>query len=107
MCVATDNISEAMQSHKRALLPSGMWGHYATSRKVAGSISDEVIGFFNWPTPSSRTMALGLTEPLTEMSTRNLPGVKGGRQVRQTTSQLSVSLHILLEGELYLLTSGV
>jgi hypothetical protein len=53
--------------------------HYAASRKVAGSIPDEVIGFFNWPAsnPSSRTMALGSTQPLTEMSTRNLPGGKG------------------------------
>jgi hypothetical protein len=33
--------------------------------------------FFNWPNPSSRTMALGWTLPLTEMSTRNLPGGKG------------------------------
>jgi hypothetical protein len=49
----------------------------ATSRKVAGSIPDEVIGFFNWPNPSSRTMALGSTQPLTEMSTKNLPGGKG------------------------------
>jgi hypothetical protein len=31
--------------------------------------------FFNLPTPSSRTMALGLTQPLTEMSTRNFPEV--------------------------------
>jgi hypothetical protein len=54
-----------------------MRGHYATSRKVAGSILDEVIGFFNLPNPSSRTMALGSTQPLTEMSTRNLTGVKG------------------------------
>jgi hypothetical protein len=45
--------------------------------KVTGSIPDEVIGFFNWPNPSSRIMALGLTQPLTEMSTRNLPGSKG------------------------------
>jgi hypothetical protein len=37
----------------------------------------EVIGFFNWPNPSSRTMALGSTQPLMEMSTRNLPGGKG------------------------------
>jgi hypothetical protein len=43
-------------------------------RKVAGSIPDEVIGFFNWPNPSSRNMALGSTQPLTEMSTKNLPG---------------------------------
>jgi hypothetical protein len=53
--------------------------HYATSRKVTGSIPDEVIRFFNWPNSSSRTMALGSTQPLTEMSTRNLPGGKGRR----------------------------
>jgi hypothetical protein len=29
---------------------------------VAGSISDEAIGFFNWPNPSSRTMAPGSTQ---------------------------------------------
>jgi hypothetical protein len=51
-------------------------GHYATSLKVAGSIPDEVIGFFNWPTPSSRTMTLESTQPLTEMSTKNLSGGK-------------------------------
>jgi hypothetical protein len=33
--------------------------------------------FFNLPNPSSRTMALGSTQPLTEMSTRKLPGDKG------------------------------
>jgi hypothetical protein len=32
--------------------------------------------FFNLLNPSSRNMALGSTQPLTEMSTRNLPGVK-------------------------------
>jgi hypothetical protein len=41
-----------------------------------GSIPDEV-DFFNLPNPSSRTMALGSTQPLTETSTRNLPGGKG------------------------------
>jgi hypothetical protein len=51
--------------------------HYATSWKVAGSIPDEVIGFFNLSNPSSHTMVLGSTQPLTEMSTRNLPGHKG------------------------------
>jgi hypothetical protein len=45
----------------------------ATSRKVAGSIPDQVIGFFNWPNSSSRIVALGSTQPLTEMSTRKLP----------------------------------
>jgi hypothetical protein len=43
--------------------------HYATNRKVAGSISDGVIGIFHWHYPSGRTIALGLT--LTEMNTRD------------------------------------
>jgi hypothetical protein len=47
------------------------------------SIPDEVNGFFDWPNPSSRTMTLGSTQPLTEMSTRNLPGDKG-RSARKT-----------------------
>jgi hypothetical protein len=50
---------------------------YATSRKVAGSIPNEVTGFFNRPNSSSRTMALGSTQPLTEICTRNLPRGKG------------------------------
>jgi hypothetical protein len=32
--------------------------------------------FFNLPNPSNRAMALGSTQPLTERSTRNLPGVQ-------------------------------
>jgi hypothetical protein len=47
-----------------------------TSRKVAVSSPDEVV-FFNLPNPSSCTKALGWTQPLTEMSSRNLPGGKG------------------------------
>jgi hypothetical protein len=39
----------------------------------SGSIPDEVIGFFNWPNTSSRPMALGSTQPLRELSTRNIP----------------------------------
>jgi hypothetical protein len=46
--------------------------HYATSRKVAASIPDGVIGICNWHNPSDRTKALGSTQPLTEMSTRNI-----------------------------------
>jgi hypothetical protein len=64
---------------------------HATSREVADLIPDEVIRFFNCPNHSSHSMALGLTQPLTEMSTRNLPGVKGGRHVRLTTLPPSVS----------------
>jgi len=43
-----------------------------TSRKVVGSIPDGFIGIFHWHNPSGRTMALTLTQPLTEMSTRNI-----------------------------------
>jgi hypothetical protein len=35
------------------------------------------LDFFNGPNPSSRTMALWSTQPLTEMSTRNLSRSKG------------------------------
>jgi hypothetical protein len=47
---------------------------------------------FSRPNLSSSTMALGSTQPLTEMSTRNLPGrVKGGQCIRlMTTSPPSV-----------------
>jgi hypothetical protein len=34
------------------------------------------VDFFNLPNPFSSTMALGSTQPLTKMSTRNLPGGK-------------------------------
>jgi hypothetical protein len=51
--------------------------HYDTNRKHTGSIPDEIIGYFNWPNPSSRTVAMGSTQPLTEMIARNLPGDKG------------------------------
>ena len=44
----------------------------ATSRKVAGSIHDDVIRNFNWHNPSGRTMALVSTQSLTEMNTRNI-----------------------------------
>jgi hypothetical protein len=32
------------------------------------------LDFFNLPNPSSLIMALDLTQPLAEMSTRNFPG---------------------------------
>jgi hypothetical protein len=38
---------------------------------VAGSIPGGFIGIFLGHNPSGHTMALGLTQPLTEMSTRN------------------------------------
>jgi hypothetical protein len=47
------------------------WLRYcATNQKVAGSIPDGVMEFFIDIYPSDRTMALGSTQPLTEMSTK-------------------------------------
>jgi hypothetical protein len=42
-----------------------------TNEKVAGSIPD-VIGIFHLHNLSNRTMALGSTQSLTEISTRNI-----------------------------------
>jgi hypothetical protein len=65
----------------------------------AGRSQDRVlmrwIFFSNLPNPSGCTMALGSTQPLTEMSTRNLEketwGVKGSRHGGLTTLLPSVS----------------
>ena len=58
-----------------AKIGSMRWG--ATSRKVASSILSGVIGIFHWHNPSGRTVTLESTQPLTEMSTRNISwGVK-------------------------------
>jgi hypothetical protein len=43
----------------------------------AGRSRDQVPMRCFFSNPSSRTMALGSTQPLTEMSTRNLPCGKG------------------------------
>ena len=49
------------------------WLRYCvTNRKVAGSIPDGVIGIFHLHNPSDRTMALGSTQPLTEISTSSI-----------------------------------
>jgi hypothetical protein len=45
------------------------------SQKVVSSFPNEVIDFFfSLRNPSSGNMTPGLTQPLTEMGTRNLPG---------------------------------
>ena len=72
--------------------------HYATNRQVAGSISDDVIGIFQWHNPSGRTMALGSTQPLTEMSTRCISWVLG-RPVRKADNLTTIlcRCHEILE----------
>jgi hypothetical protein len=49
------------------------------------------VDFFNLPNTSIRTIALGSTQPLTEMSNRKISGVKGGRRVGLTTLPPTVS----------------
>jgi hypothetical protein len=87
------------------------WGTMLQAARVTGLIPDDVIEFLNWPNPSSRTMALGSTQPLTEMSTENLPGDKGRsargadnltadclENVGASTSHNPMGLHGLLQG---------
>ena len=50
-----------------------------------GFDSQCIIGIFHWHNPSGRTVAPGLTQPLIEMSTRNISwGVRGGKGGRCT-----------------------
>jgi hypothetical protein len=65
--------------------------HYATSRKVAGLIPDEVIGFFSGPNPSSRIWP-SVDSVSKRNGTRKFPGgLKGGRRVTLTPLPSSVS----------------
>jgi len=77
--------------------------HCATSRKVAGSIPHGVIWIFHWHNPSGRTVALGSTQLLTEMSTRNISwGVKAAGAWGWQPCHLHVS-SVLKSGSLNLL----
>jgi hypothetical protein len=51
---------------------AGGWGTATKSRKFAGLIPHGVTGIFQWRNASDRTLTLGLSQPLTEMSTKNL-----------------------------------
>jgi hypothetical protein len=53
------------------------WGIMLQAERSRFGFPIRSLGFFDWPNLSSRIMALGWTQPLTEMSTRNLPGGKG------------------------------
>jgi hypothetical protein len=62
--------------------------HSTSNRKVAGLIPDGFIGIFHWYNPSGRTIALGSTQPLTEISKgkviqlQGLIGPEGSRRLR-------------------------
>jgi hypothetical protein len=55
-------------------------------------VFNEVIGFFSLPNPSF-TMALGLIQPVTEVSTRNPrnPPMSGQSRIHVTTDNQSAS----------------
>jgi hypothetical protein len=72
-------VHKPVDKHRNLNSHSEDWGsrwcswlrHCATSWKVAGSIPDGVTGILQWLNPSGRIVALGSTQPLTEMSTKN------------------------------------
>jgi len=57
--------------------------HCATTWKIVGSIPRVVMGIFHVNNPADRTMDLGSTQPLTEVSTRTISctGIAGGRMI--------------------------
>jgi hypothetical protein len=67
------------------------WGTMLQARRSWVQFPMRSSDFFNLPNPFSRTVALGSTQPLTEMSTINFPGVKGSWCIRLTTSPPSMS----------------
>ena len=81
--------------------------HCATIRTVAGSIPGCVMVIFHWHNPYGRTMVLGSTQPVTEMSTRCISwGGKGGRCIRLTTLPPSCAVVMKSENLNFLELSG-
>jgi hypothetical protein len=68
------------------------WGTMLRAGRSRVSVPLEPMNVFNLPNPSNSTMALELTQPVTEIRTRkHFWGVERGRRVRLTTSSQSVS----------------
>jgi hypothetical protein len=63
-------------------------GHGATTLNLSASNPNEIV-YFSWLNPSNRTVVLGSTQPLREMSTGNLPGGKG-RPARKADSLTAI-----------------
>ena len=71
-----ERVASGVKWHWRYLVSSSE-GHAVTQLvKVAGSIPYRLTGIFHWPQPSSRSMDLGSTHPLTKISIRLFPGSK-------------------------------
>jgi hypothetical protein len=71
------------------------WGTMLQAGRSRVQVPMRSLDLFNWPNPSSRTMALGSTQPLTELSTSYIHGiffgVKRGQRVGLTTLPPSMS----------------
>ena len=93
LCAALAQSSSYSVQRRKKLMPTrqlpiyqSTWYHICTtSQKVADSIPDRVIGVFHCLNLSGRTWALGSTQPVAEMNTRDLSWGKGGRWVGLTT----------------------
>jgi hypothetical protein len=73
----TSSIFSVSLWHFRGTRWRSLLRYCAVSWKVADSMPNGVTGIFHWSNLSGRAMALGLTQLLTDMSTRNISwGVK-------------------------------
>jgi hypothetical protein len=92
-CTSAFSISRRQETLSKAYLAASVsstdsvWYRPLRERWRSAYVLDSCLNLYR----ATRTISLGSTQPLTEMSTRNLPGVKGGRRVRLTTSPPSVS----------------
>jgi hypothetical protein len=89
-CLATRR-SNPLQYYQYRIGSIVGWGTMLQVGRLWVWVPMKSLDFFDQPNPSIQTMAVESIQPLTEMSTRNLPGVEGSRCVRLTTSQTSVS----------------
>jgi hypothetical protein len=80
-------LGDSMDRTKGAVPPSRSWLRLcAKSLKVARSIPSGVTGIFYWYNSSARTVTLDSTQPVIEMSTKNICwGGKDNRRVWLTT----------------------
>jgi hypothetical protein len=75
--IHTSSFSVKIRHNYKTTYPQKLLTQNNTTKLQAGRSQVRVPMrwiFFNWPDPSSRTMALQSTQPLTEMSTRKIPG---------------------------------
>jgi hypothetical protein len=70
-CTSSGGLNVSMQHLVSSLSVGDCPVHRLTGAQDS-HIPDSVIGIFQLHNPSGRTMSLGSTQPLTEMSTRNI-----------------------------------